>query len=199
MKKKTVLLALGLVLMLSLALFSCAQREPGDTTADLTSPTETTVPETEPPSVDPAETVIPTAENVAELLEKAQKRRPGLGVSFSYLEAAMRGEIDLSKPKLTLEKLREICAESENFEEIRAAIDKIQPPDCVHGSGIVTAEYWGYGDGTISISIRSGAPFVVLERHRIDDRERAYEVVALKTIYPQESGWYDPYTGDPVE
>ncbi|MBQ7171545.1 MAG: hypothetical protein IJR89_04635 [Clostridia bacterium] len=193
-----------LVVLVFFLLFSaCTQREPGDTTADPTSPTDTSAPETapatEPPLIDPAETVIPTAENLPELLEKAQERRPGLGVSFSYLEAAMRGEIDLSKPKLTLEKLREICAESESFEEVSAAIGKIQPPDCVHGSGIVTAEYWGYGDGTISISIRSGAPVVVLERHRIDDQGRACEVVALKTIYPKESGWYDPYIADPVE
>ncbi|MBQ7172080.1 MAG: hypothetical protein IJR89_07380 [Clostridia bacterium] len=203
MKKENVIRAGLFLLALLLALTACAQREPGDTTAGLTSPTEATVPETapatEPPLIDPAETVIPTAENVAELLEKAKERWPGLGVSFPYLEAAIRGEIDLSKPKLTLEKLREICAESENFEEVKAAINKMQPPDCVHGSGIVTAEYWGYGDGTISISIIADAPVVVLERHRIDDQGRAYEVVARKTIYPQEGGWYDPYIADPVE
>ncbi len=186
-------------LVIFLLFSACAQREPADTTAG-DSPTEATVPETapatEPPSVDPAETVIPTAENVAELLEKAKERWPGV-IHFPYLEAAIRGEIDFAKPKLTLEKLREICAESESFEEVSAAIYKIQPPDCTYGSGVAFTEFWGYGDGSTAILVNAyGTSTILLARY---DKEAPYkELLALRTLYPTEGDyWYNPYTGAP--
>ncbi len=186
MKTKPVSFVLALVLALSFAFSACAQREPGDTTAG-DSPTEATVPETapatEPPSVDPAGPSYPLTPEKREELEKELEKAKiiyGEHKFFPYLQAALRGEIDFSVPKLDLKTASEIARRYKDGEIVISELKKIQPlPDCIAGSGVKILVYWP--DASLQEEIEIVDNRFALY-HRYDDR--TLPPVLTLSVYP---------------
>ncbi|MBQ7172079.1 MAG: hypothetical protein IJR89_07375 [Clostridia bacterium] len=198
MKKQKAIRAGLFLLALLLALTACAQREPGETTAGLTSPTEATVPETapatEPPSVDPAETTSDKPrfvltpeqkERYEDLLVKAKEfTHNNRENAYGYLNGVLGGRIDPNAPRLDAATALKIVEENDDFDTILKKFGEIQSSCDYWGEGgTFWVEYW------LDYTIVDGKLFVP---------ERVYANLVLHVIYFRQYEIGQPYSARPV-
>lgn len=193
-------------LVIFLLFSACAEREPGDTTADPTSPTVATVSgtvsATEPVSVDPAETssdkprfvLTPEQkERYEDLLVKAKEYTGNRqDEPYSYLNGVLDGRIDPEAPRLDAATALKIVEENDDFDTILKRFGEIQSFDYWGQGGTFWGEFWldyTIADGKLfvpeKIYINFDSKIILDWRYEPDDPYSAPS--DSRTIFPKQA------------
>ena len=87
-------------------------------------------------------------------LEQLKKKEQHVFGEFQRARAVILGELAADAPRITLEQLDSMTAESESFAEVMQKLRTAQPyPDFTGGSGVTLIEYWLDDDGTEQILV----------------------------------------------